>query len=135
MNSLIAKNKFGALWGEQLPILDYVYGIIDSKIDFIELKTRRLLDKFKSVKVEGAHRTDSIANIPSISDLNIDTNINELLFQHFENLSRSIYLLEKMKLALHTDNAHFVIQLLNDDNYLNMNEKQFDEILNLRPAA
>ena len=135
MNGLIAKTQFGTLWGEKMPILDYVYGIIDSKIDFIELKTRRILEKFRTVKVEGTHRTDSSANLPSMSDLYIDNSVNELLFQHFEKLSRSIYLLEKMKLSLHADNAHFVIQLLNDDNYLNMNEIQFEEILNLKPAA
>lgn len=135
MNGLVTKSKFGSQLGERVPILEYVYGIIDSKIDFNELKTRRILDQFRSIEEKGMHVSDTNNGIPSMSDLSIDNTENEQLFVHLESLSRSIYLLEQMKISLNEDNAFAVMQLLNDDNYLKINDIQFGEILNLKSAA
>ena len=135
MNGLVTKSKFGSQLGERVPILEYVYGIIDSKIDFNELKTRRILDQFRSIEEKGMHVSDANYGIPSMSDLSIDNTENEQLFVHLESLSRSIYLLEQMKISLNEDNAFAVMQLLNDDNYLKINDIQFGEILNLKSAA
>ena len=135
MNGLVTKSKFGSQLGERVPILEYVYGIIDSKIDFNELKTRRILDQFRSIEEKGMHVSDKNNSIPSMSDLSIDNTENEQLFVHLESLSRSIYLLEQMKISLNEDNAFAVMQLLNDDNYLKINDVQFCEILKLKTAA
>lgn len=135
MNGLVTKSKFGSQLGERVPILEYVYGIIDSKIDFNELKTRRILDQFRSIEEKGMHVSDKNNGIPSMSDLSIDNTENEQLFVHLESLSRSIYLLEQMKISLNEDNAFAVMQLLNDDNYLKINDVQFCEILKLKTAA
>jgi hypothetical protein len=135
MNGLVTKSKFGSQLGERVPILEYVYGIIDSKIDFNELKTRRILDQFRSIEEKGMHVSDAHNGIPSMSDLSIDNTENEQLFVHLESLSRSIYLLEQMKISLNEDNAFAVMQLLNDDNYLKINDVQFGEILKLKSAA
>ena len=129
MNGLTVTSKFSSHLEEQMPILKYVYGIIDSKIEFVELKTRKLLEGFGNTPNEGSHRSDSIAPLPSMTNLSIDHADSEQLFEHFENLSRSIYLLEQMKLSLSDDNAFSVVHLLNDDNYLKMNDLQINEIL------
>ena len=129
MNGLTVTSKFSSHLEEQMPILKYVYGIIDSKIEFVELKTRKLLEGFRNNPNEGSHRSDSIAPLPSMTNLLIDNADSEQLFEHFENLSRSIYLLEQMKLSLSDDNAFSVVHLLNDDNYLKMNDLQINEIL------
>ena len=132
MNGLTVTSKFSSHLEEQMPILKYVYGIIDSKIEFVELKTRKLLEGFGNTPNEGSHRSDSIAPLPSMTNLSIDHADSEQLFEHFENLSRSIYLLEQMKLSLRDENAFSVMQLLNDDNYLKVNDLQISEILNLK---
>lgn len=132
MNGLTVTSKFSSHLEEQMPILKYVYGIIDSKIEFVELKTRKLLEGFGNTPNEGSHRSDSIAPLPSMTNLSIDHADSEQLFEHFENLSRSIYLLEQMKLSLRDENAFSVMQLLNDDNYLKVNDLQINEILNLK---
>jgi hypothetical protein len=135
MNGLITKSKFGSQLGERVPILEYVYGIIDSKIDFNDLKTRKILDQFRSIEEKGMHDSDSNNSIPSMANVCIDNTENEQFFVHLESLSRSIYLLEQMKISLNEDNAFAVMQLLNDDNYLKINDVQFGEMLNLKPAA
>ncbi len=135
MNGLIATTNFGSTWGEQLPILEYVYGIIDSKIDFIELKTRKLLNNFRNVKTMGSHLSDSEFQVPSLSDINVDKADNESLFRHLENLSRTIYLLEQLKLSLTKDNVFSIIELVNDDKYLTANNLQMQNILKHSLAA
>jgi hypothetical protein len=127
--------NFGSMWGGKLPMLEYVYGIIDSKIDFIELKTRRILEKFKTTDIAGAHRSDSWADLPSMSNLYVDNSESEQLFEHFETLSQSIYVLEQFKLTLNEENAFTIIQLLNDDNYLKLTEFQLNEMLASKTAA
>jgi hypothetical protein len=136
MNGLIATN-FKASWRESTPVvLNYVYGIIDSKINFIELKTRQLLDRFRtSDAVEPTHVADEQTPIPSIPELHVDKYTNEQLFTHFEELSRSIYLLEQMKLSLNEDNAVSIIQLLDDDKYMNISDNQIKEILHESQTA
>lgn len=135
MNGRLTTTKFGSMWGDKLPVLEYVYGIIDSKIDYIELRTRNILEKFKNPTIGGSHRSDSIESFPSTTDLTVDKLSNDELFEHFERLSQSIYLLGQLKHSLTEDNAFAVIQLLNDDNYLKMNELQLNEILSVKTAA
>jgi hypothetical protein len=133
MNSLITNAMFSSYVEERKPILHYVYDIIDSKIDFMELKTRKLLDKFRQKTLEtqtASHRSDDNSDLPSMSDLTIDKVENETLFVHFEQMSRSIYLLEKMKMSVREENAFTVMELLNDDKYLTVNDLQMTEILN-----
>jgi hypothetical protein len=132
MNSLITNAMFSSYVEERKPILHYVYEIIDSKIDFMELKTRKLLDKFRPKTPEtptASHRSDDNSDLPSMSDLTIDKVENENLFVHFEQMSRSIYLLEKMKMSVREENAFSVMELLNDDKYLTVNDLQMTEIL------
>ena len=132
MNSLITNAMFSSYVEERKPVLHYVYEIIDSKIDFMELKTRKLLDKFRHKPTEtqtASHRSDDNFDLPSMSDLTIDKVENENLFVHFELMSRSIYLLEKMKMSVREENVFSVMELLNDDKYLTVNDLQMTEIL------
>jgi hypothetical protein len=137
MNSLITNAMFNSYVEERKPVLHYVYEIIDSKIDFMELKTRKLLDKFRHKAPEtptASHRSDDNSDLPSMSDLTIDKVENENLFVHFEQMSRSIYLLEKMKMSVREENAFSVMELLNDDKYLTVNDLQMTEILS-KPSS
>ena len=135
MNGLIKTTNFSSSWGEQTPIAEYVYGIIDSKIDFIELKTRKLLDNYRLGTAKGSHKSDSYYHIPSMSDLSVDKSDNENLFKHVENLSFAICRLEHLKLSLNENNAFKVIELLNDDKYLNSNDLEIQDALKYRQAA
>jgi hypothetical protein len=132
MNGLILTSRNnGAGWGEQLPIVEYIYGIIDSKIDFMELKSRKLLENLNTNKNFGSHQSDSDWAKPSAPN----GTIVEPLFTKVENLSRSMYLLEKIKLSLRHENAFSVISLLENDKYLSLNDDQIASELEFRPAA
>ena len=70
-----------------------------------------------------------------MSDINVDKADNENLFKHLENLSRTIYLLEQLKLSLTKDNVFSIIELVNDDKYLTANNLQMQNILKHSLAA
>lgn len=135
MNGRTTTTKFSSMWGDKMPIFEYVYGIIDSKINYIEHKSRSIWEKFKSSTSFGSHQTDSTEAMPSMTDLTVDKVESEQLFEQFEQLSQSIYLLGQLKLSLTEDNAVDIMNLLNDDNYLKVSEGQISEILGMKPAA
>jgi hypothetical protein len=120
--------------GEQKPLLECVYGAIDSKIDFVELNTRKLLAKFsrrETAPVQGMHRTDSIQVLPSSADLNTTNNENDTFFTHLEELSRKITMLENMKFSLREHNATSIMQLLDDDKFMKFDDLALNQALEL----
>ena len=100
-------------WGEQKTLKVFVCEIIDSKLDFIELNTRRLLDKFrrKEPSPQGFHHADDNRTLPSMADLEVNTDDTEQIFLHLENLSRSICILEQLKFSLSEENVRSVMEL------------------------
>ena len=131
MNGLSSISSWG---GEQKPLLAYVYGAIDSKIDFVELNTRKLLAKFsrkETPQVQGMHRTDAVQNLPSSADLNVINNENDTFFTHLEELSRTITMLENMKFSLREHNATSIMQLLDDDKFMKFDDLALNEALHL----
>ena len=131
MNGLSASVSLSS-WGEQKTLKAFVCEIIDSKLDFIELKTRRLLDKFrrKDALVLGQHQSDDNCTLPSMSGLSVNKAETEQIFEHLENLSRSVCILEQMKFSLRDENVCSVMELLNDDKYLIVNDLQLNQVLN-----
>ena len=119
-------------WGEQKTLKVFVCEIIDSKLDFIELKTRRLLDKFRRKEpiLMGTHQSDENRTLPSMADLEVNTAETEQIFVHLKNLSRSICILEQMKFSLSEENVRSVMELLDDDKYLTFNDLQLEQVLN-----
>lgn len=131
MNGLTATVSLSS-WGEQKTLKAFVCEIIDSKLDFIELKTRRLLDKFrrKDTLVLGEHQSDDNCTLPSMSDLTVNNADSEQFFEHLETLSRSVCMLEQMKFSLREENLCSVMELLNDEKYLTFNGLQLEQVLN-----
>jgi hypothetical protein len=135
MNGLYFAKSANTLYPEQISIVQYVYGIINSKIEFVELNTRKILDKLRDKNVKGSHLTDESTLLPSMPNIEVNTVENEQLFEHFEVFSRSICVLEQMKFSLREENAMSVMQLLDDDNYLKVNDLQIKELLNAKPES
>ena len=130
MNGLTTSVSLSS-WGEQKTLKAFVCEIIDSKLDFIELKTRRLLDKFrrKDNPAIGSHRSDDNYMLPTMSDLHVNKAETEQIFEHIESFSRSICILEHMKFSLSEDNVCSIMELLNDDKYLTFNDMQIEQVL------
>ena len=118
--------------------MEYVYGAIDSKIDFVELNTRKLLAKFSRKEVlvlEGSHCSDALQTRPSEADLTTTSNENDKFFSHLEELSRKITVLENMKYSLREHNTTSIMRLLDDDNFMKYDEDALNEALNVHQDA
>jgi hypothetical protein len=129
MNGLISISSWG---GEQKPLVAYIYGAIDSKIDFAELNTRKLLAKFsrkETTQAQGTHRTDAVQILPSEAEMNVANNENDRFFTHLEDLSRTITMLENMKFSLREHNAKSIMELLNDDKFKKYDDTQLNYAL------
>ncbi|MBL7816384.1 MAG: hypothetical protein JNL70_15290 [Saprospiraceae bacterium] len=131
MNGLTSAATLSS-WGEQKTLKVFVCEIIDSKLDFIELKTRKLLDKFRRREstTQGSHRTDDNYTLPSMTELHVNNDESAQIFEHLENLSRSICILEHMKFSVSESNVCSVMDLLKDDNYLKYDELEIEKKLN-----
>ncbi len=110
------------------PALESVYGIVDSKMMFVEYQTRKLLHWLFPVEKAGERHTETVAPIFSPPTATIGE--NDPLFERLESLSRSIYWLEQFKLSLRDDNAMKIMELLDNDAYLATSECRMEEILN-----
>jgi hypothetical protein len=133
MNGLTTSVSLSS-WGEQKTLKSFVCEIIDSKLDFVELKTRRLLDKFRrkdsNEPVIASHRTDDNCTLPTMADLSVNKAETEQIFEHLENMSRTVCILEQMKFSLREENVCSIMELLDDDKYLTFNDLQLEQVLN-----
>ena len=131
MNGLSTISSWG---GEQKPLLEYVYGAIDSKIDFIELNTRKLLAKFsrkETTGVQGTHQSDAVLVPPSSADANVNNNETDTIFTEVEELSRTMTMLENMKFSLREHNLASIMDLLDDNKFLRYDNSSLSEALDV----
>jgi anthranilate phosphoribosyltransferase len=131
MNGLSTISSWG---GEQKPLLEYVYGAIDSKIDFVELNTRKLLAKFsrkETTQVQGTHQTDAVLVQPSSADANVNNNENDTFFTEIEELSRTMTMLENMKFSLREHNLASVMELLDDNKFMRYDDSSLNQALDI----
>lgn len=113
--------------------LNLIYSLIDSKIDIIDRKVRRIIESLKSKNEKKHHSLSALED-----ELNLNLLQDEMtyigasspirFFSEVENMSRSIYLLERMKLDLSPDNLTDVMFLLEDDKFLTLPEHQLRKV-------
>ncbi|MEM1318637.1 MAG: hypothetical protein AAGG75_00205 [Bacteroidota bacterium] len=112
-------------------LLESVYAIIDSRIQFLEYQNDKL---FRSYLKKGEEDAD-------VLHLNLNSGPRSLL-NNFEDLlgqiaksSRSVKLLLFLRTHLLTENARLVLDLLTSDKYLNYSEDTLNQMLALEEAA
>jgi hypothetical protein len=121
-------------WENQQPLMMAVYSIIDAKIDYIELKTRKFLSKLSKTETLEAGIYDNENNMPTMPKISLEKNDAAQVFEELENLSRSITLLENMKFDLNEENAHDMLLLLDDVKITSSNDIQSQQPVRRRFA-
>ena len=104
-----------------------IYSLLDSKIDILDKKVRQLMERLKR---KHEHPTTRLTALEGELNLNvlrddmsyIGSAAHHQFFSEVENMSRSIYLLEHMKLGLRPENLSDVMFLLEDDKFLTVPE-------------
>jgi hypothetical protein len=110
--------------------------IIDSRIRFVELQTRRLLYQHFLADTAAVHDYQ----LPPKTGLGdggmpwheIPTSgESSELFDYIESLSRALYVLERIKLSISEHNVGDVLQMLEDQRLLLLNDEELARLLHL----
>ena len=110
-----------------------IYSLIDSKIDILDKKVWQLIERLKRKSENTPVRLAVLEGELSLNLLRDDTgyigsSAHRQFFSEVENMSRSIYLLEHMKLGLRPENLSDVMFLLEDDKFLTVPEPQVRQL-------
>lgn len=109
------------------PILNHLYGIIDSKIKFIEYRTNEMLHNMMADDQSGHPSSDS--EIGSTPGFSLSYSDNEKVFTYIERTSKLISRLLRFRSVLSYTNAIAILDLLTDDKFMNVNDGQLLELL------
>jgi hypothetical protein len=109
------------------PIVENLYSIIESKIQFIEYRTNEMLNAYLEAD-EKAHQVSDYES-PGIQEMSFTGSVNDFVFSQIETSSRSIHRLLQFKSALSSQNALAILDLLTDDKYLVCSESQLLKML------
>ncbi len=110
-----------------------IYSLIDSKIDILDKKVRQLMERLKRKNENSPSRLAVLEDELSLNLLRDDmgyigSSSHWHFFSEVENMSRSIYLLEHMKLGLRPENLSDVMFMLEDDKFLTVPEPQVRQL-------
>lgn len=109
-------------------MVEHVYGLIDSKIQQIDFKTKQVINSFvdlDTVKVNPPKY--GLGEIPSLESTLAN---NERVLSQIETYSRTLKLLLMMRAKVNLDNAILVMYLLEDNKYLKVKQELLDQVLN-----
>lgn len=104
------------------PIVDNLYSIIESKIQFIEYRTNEMLQAYLNER-SYAHRVSDYDDT-GLPGMSMTGSVNDFVFRQIEVSSRSIHRLLHFKSVLTIQNALAILELLTDDRYLNCPDDQ-----------
>ncbi len=107
-------------------IVDNIYSIIDSKIQYLDYQTRELLRPLIGENTQKDGKSDSKKG-PK------DLKIEEQWFLAFEKYSKVKSVLLLLRNYLNKENALLVLSLLADDQLINFSQKDLEYKLGIKP--
>lgn len=105
-------------------IVEHLLGIIDTKLQFIEYYTAKILNAIVDEPDETAAQ-----EFPALPEVDIEKMEHNNVIDHIEAYSRTTYLLLFIRANLHEKNASTVFDLLAENKYLNYSGKELEKKL------
>ena len=115
------------------PIVEHLYEIIDSKIQFIEYRTNEFLNAYLNEEAAGEPVSDY--DVDNMHGISISSSDNEYIFSQIEMSSKSIHRLLQFKSVLTQQNALLILELLTDNKYMDCTDFQIHEIMVTLPST
>ncbi len=112
----------------KLDMVEHVYGLIDSKIQQIDFKTKQVINSF--VDLDTVKINPPKYGLGEIPNLESTLANNERVLTQIETYSRTLKLLLMMRAKVNLDNAILVMYLLEDNKYLKVKQELLDQVLN-----
>ncbi|MEL6925935.1 MAG: hypothetical protein AAFO94_17975 [Bacteroidota bacterium] len=107
-------------------IIEHVYGIIDSKFQFIKHRTNRLIEtQMDNQSIQIPDLIDGEDLMQRLGKIGHDASI----LQHIEEYSKTTRMLLFLRNYLCNANSRIILDLLTDDIYLNFNERELKIVI------
>jgi len=120
------QNKIGVSYTGTSPLLEQVFSILDSRIQFIDFQVQRYFTSCTSTMSEASTPEISYCG-PSTSKLLVN-NLDQLL-SFTEKLQDDLKLLQTLKVWLKEETVQEVLDLLTDNRYLTFSEDSLESLL------
>ena len=117
----------GVLFKSSDSIVEQVFGIIDSKLQFTKYQTnKRIKAHLEKYAID---ISDCKEDCDFLSKIKSGIGHDATIFQYIESYSKTTHLLLFLRNYLNRANAKIIFELLNDDIYLNFSEKELKIIV------
>ncbi|MEL6865968.1 MAG: hypothetical protein AAFP19_16195 [Bacteroidota bacterium] len=106
----------------QAPIVENIYGIIDTKIQYIDYQTNQIVSTITGVDFQRVQKPD--IEVGMLNDFNFAHNGGDSFITLMAEYSKSKALLLLMRTELDQKNAQAVLDLLTDNKFIHFSEVQ-----------
>lgn len=126
------QNTVGEIRSERDPLIEQVYSILDSRIQFIDFQVQRYFQTCTS-KISNAPKDDFTYCGPSSSKVLVN-NLDQLL-SFTEELHNDLKLLQTLKAWLKEETVEDILDLLTNNKYLLFSEENLELLLKKKAVA
>ncbi|MFT5166540.1 MAG: hypothetical protein ACI8P3_001772 [Saprospiraceae bacterium] len=126
------QNTHGVFRTERDPLIEQVFSILDSRIQFIDFQVQRYFQSCTSDICE-APKNEFTYSGPSSSSILVN-NLDQLL-NFTEELQNDLKLLQTLKAWLKDETVHDILDLLTNNKYLQYSEEKLDYFLKKKALA
>ena len=116
--------------GMEYNLLESVYAIIDSRIQYLEYQNDKLFKSYLRKEKRGTQ--EDILTLDLRTESQFLLNNFEKLLSHLAISSKSVKLLLLLRNCLLKDNANLILELLTNDTYLKLSEEKLNHLLDHR---
>ncbi len=121
MNSLTTINL------ENQPLIEQIYGIIDTKIQYIDYQTNRLVNNLIGFDINNVPKPDQ--NVADFDDLDRAHSRCDSFLTQMEQYSKTKRLLLLMRSYLSEINASIILELLSENRFRKYDDKELKRYL------
>lgn len=126
------QNTNGAFRKERDPLIEQVFSILDSRIQFIDFQVQRYFQSCTTGICDAPK--NEIAYCGPSSSSTLVNNLDQLL-NYTEELHNDLKLLQTLKAWLKEETVHDILDLLTNNKYLQYSEEKLDYFLKNKSVA
>ena len=126
------QNTSGLFRVERDPLIEQVFSILDSRIQFIDFQVQRYFQSCTS-SICDSPKNESTYCGPSSSNMLVN-NFDQLL-NFTEELNNDLKLLQTLKAWLKEETVHEILDLLTNNKYLKFSEEKLDFFLKKKASV
>ncbi|MEM9919240.1 MAG: hypothetical protein AAF990_14150 [Bacteroidota bacterium] len=114
-------------------IEDQIRGILDARIQYIDYQTNQIVSSITGIDFQSVHKPD--LSVKELNEFNFAHNQCDSFLTAMEEFSKTKRALLLLRAKLRPNNGQLILDLLQDQKYISMTEKQLERYLEEHEAA